>query len=977
LNTRTLKQTHGSDRSSRRITVNTDPDPDANRGLVHQSLGDDPKTLEAVLETTGVGVVLSGPDSTVEYIDERVERFFGLSRDVAIGSKRDRFLDSVVADRLVCRNEFPAPESDGDRTTVRVSGGVDRMGRWVRHDSVPLREGQLAGGQLDLFVEASAANSRERFERYEAVAGNEDDTVLVVDDGRSIEYANEGTQGTQAFAPSTVEGCSVLDVVEDVLADGADIQEFETALAATVDAEDQQHHSAELQLALPSGQRTHSFECSTLPTDDGPKVVVTVRNVETERRPGRELEESRNRYRTLIENFPNGTVTLVDEELRYAIVGGTPMEEAEATVAELEGNKLADVLPPELADALIPRYADALDGKESCFTKTIRDREFCIRVVPVRNDEGRVFAAMGVSRDVTERNRQERELEKRRRLMKELHRATRESNTPTAVAEIPENAVRFLETAFNFEYVSVKRYDDEEGVLRAAARSSAAGNAAGLGVISPQDDPIWEVYRAGESRVLEGPVDRWGDVAESPVNQTLVVPIGNFGVVVAVRTGSDEFDDVDVDLTEVVAANAKSAFERIHSDRMRGEVNHELTTQRERVEELSSIIDTIQTVRQRLASSETREALESGVCETLVRTKHVDLAWVGRPRGDDTDIAPVEWAGDGDGYLESVGSDATDELIPAQRAANDRELYSVPDVSARVIESPWAKEALSCGFRSVTSIPLVYEDVLYGVLTVFSRTQDAFGQTYEYLLEDIASLLMNYSRVLEHRHSGSHQVYTELEFEVADATYPLHQLGTETDATLRYETTIEDTDAEVRCLVTVEEGSLERVLERAAAVTSIVDAEQFGGDETDRVFLIVKKPFLASEVEKHGGRLVESVSDGTVTELRITLPRTVSNRPLLDSIATRYGAADLVAQRTTTASVLADPSRSVDRLTDRQYEVLNAAYHGGYYETPREVTGEELAESFGISNPAIYSHLQAAHRKLLEDALGADSNVRE
>jgi predicted DNA binding protein len=44
---------------------------------------------------------------------------------------------------------------------------------------------------------------------------------------------------------------------------------------------------------------------------------------------------------------------------------------------------------------------------------------------------------------------------------------------------------------------------------------------------------------------------------------------------------------------------------------------------------------------------------------------------------------------------------------------------------------------------------------------------------------------------------------------------------------------------------------------------------------------------------------------------------------------------------------------------------LNAAYHGGYYETPRSVTGEDLADTFDISGPAVSKHLQAAHRKVL------------
>jgi predicted DNA binding protein len=40
------------------------------------------------------------------------------------------------------------------------------------------------------------------------------------------------------------------------------------------------------------------------------------------------------------------------------------------------------------------------------------------------------------------------------------------------------------------------------------------------------------------------------------------------------------------------------------------------------------------------------------------------------------------------------------------------------------------------------------------------------------------------------------------------------------------------------------------------------------------------------------------------------------------------------------------------------------------------VTGEDLAESFDISSPAVYNHLQAAHRTLLETVFGPADSFR-
>ncbi|MFA9502678.1 bacterio-opsin activator domain-containing protein [Natrinema sp. H-ect1] len=53
------------------------------------------------------------------------------------------------------------------------------------------------------------------------------------------------------------------------------------------------------------------------------------------------------------------------------------------------------------------------------------------------------------------------------------------------------------------------------------------------------------------------------------------------------------------------------------------------------------------------------------------------------------------------------------------------------------------------------------------------------------------------------------------------------------------------------------------------------------------------------------------------------------------------------------------------RLTDRQREVLEAAFEAGYYDWPRECSGEDVAAELGIASPTFSQHIHAAERKLL------------
>ncbi|WP_256392460.1 helix-turn-helix domain-containing protein [Natronoarchaeum rubrum] len=54
-----------------------------------------------------------------------------------------------------------------------------------------------------------------------------------------------------------------------------------------------------------------------------------------------------------------------------------------------------------------------------------------------------------------------------------------------------------------------------------------------------------------------------------------------------------------------------------------------------------------------------------------------------------------------------------------------------------------------------------------------------------------------------------------------------------------------------------------------------------------------------------------------------------------------------------------------DRLTARQEEVLAAAHESGYYDWPREITAEELADRQGISTSTLLKHLRAVERKFI------------
>ena len=56
-------------------------------------------------------------------------------------------------------------------------------------------------------------------------------------------------------------------------------------------------------------------------------------------------------------------------------------------------------------------------------------------------------------------------------------------------------------------------------------------------------------------------------------------------------------------------------------------------------------------------------------------------------------------------------------------------------------------------------------------------------------------------------------------------------------------------------------------------------------------------------------------------------------------------------------------------LTTRQREVVTEALARGYYDWPREITNQDLAEELGISRATLHEHLRKAEQTLLSAAL--------
>ena len=135
-----------------------------------------------------------------------------------------------------------------------------------------------------------------------------------------------------------------------------------------------------------------------------PLLVLAV--IMRERRQAQEeLEQSEERYRAVVSNFPNGAVLLFDAELRHLFADGQGMR-SDGTLGRVwVGSTVWDAFPAAVAAHLAPRYQTTLAGIPATFDVVANERTYYVQTAPIRQKQR--TEGMVVLQDVTEQRRAE------------------------------------------------------------------------------------------------------------------------------------------------------------------------------------------------------------------------------------------------------------------------------------------------------------------------------------------------------------------------------------------------------------------------------------------------------------------------------------------------------------------------------------------------------------------------------------------
>ncbi|ARS91686.1 hypothetical protein B1756_04975 [Natrarchaeobaculum aegyptiacum] len=606
--------------------------------------------------------------------------------------------------------------------------------------------------------------------------------------------------------------------------------------------------------------------------------------------------------------------------------------------------------------------------------------------VPVFED-GELVKIHGALKDVTERKERELALES-------LHETARGLLGTESVEEVARLAVETADDVLDVDGVALYRLDDDRNQLVPVdctdrfVESTTGESAMSLG----NGDAIpWRAFVTGTQQVLGDPdaIDR-SSFLEPAVESAVAVPIGRHGVFV-VTAESGAIDEDARQLIETLVATTEAALDRLESEAALRERDDELESQNERLRRQVSVTETIRRINGSLVGVSSRDEIERTVPERLVEDDDIAFAWIGAADPSGTSLETLSWAGGGEEYLDAVSFDLEEAVEPACLATRRGEATIVENVIDGLRQDAWRRRALEAGFQSVVAVPLALEEYSYGVLAVYGTEPNTFTTLERAVFAELGETIANAITATRTREALHAETLLELTVSIDDSSDVLSQLATQSGAGVSFEglgtQSGPGSGSESRVFFQttgVEPDAIEETLEglvsvsghRLLACTRNGDEDGNGSDGEGpircRFEALVTGDVLAPRLVRHGASPRSIEADGTETLVTAELPAGTDVREFVQLLTDHYGETSLERRQYVDRS--SHTRRELvtslfDSLTDRQLEVLRTAYYAGYFEWPRESTGEDVAEMLSVSQPTINRHLRIAQQRLFEQLL--------
>ncbi len=363
-----------------------------------------------------------------------------------------------------------------------------------------------------------------------------------------------------------------------------------------------------------------------------------------------------------------------------------------------------------------------------------------------------------------------------------------------------------------------------------------------------------------------------------------------------------------------------------------------------------------------LTTADDRETLLADVRAAIDTTDLYTGGWIARTTHDRGD--PVGIVTDGDDPMPQGTELQLNTGGPIAEAFQTGSVVMTQSPTDSELIDPAAYDA-----TTLIAIPLTYRSRVYGVLGVYADHPGVELIDREAaVLEALGSAVGVGLAMLRTRRALRSDAVIALEFGIHDESLILAQVARALDSDITYQRYDTDFNDHQRLHVSVDDPPSDlrsqlQDLDEIASISTIIDRE----NDAIASFVVDAAPLIET-VTAAGLVLQEATATPTGVTIEVTAPADTDVRQIIELFEQQFTEVEFRSQRDTHTAERA-PGEFVaavrQTLTDRQSAALETAYESGYFEWPRPVEGDELAESMGITRQTFHQHLRTAERKLL------------
>lgn len=473
------------------------------------------------------------------------------------------------------------------------------------------------------------------------------------------------------------------------------------------------------------------------------------------------------------------------------------------------------------------------------------------------------------------------------------------------------------------------------------------------------DNPDWDIWdEAGD------PIPR----EEHPVTQVLATgePVQGFTHGITLPDGSERWlssnvapvDAADDSVEQIVVALEDiTAFKR-----------------------LEGLVDTFQAVEEVLNSAPEREETEQTICELLTETRAYQYARISEhtPGTASTDRSLQGHSrnvSSGESVQFPIHSPA--EREPARAAVETGEIQVLTRDQSDSPFAQWRADTLDQGFQGGAVVPLAHRNRVYGLLVLYTERPAAFPEREQMMLATLGDRIGQVLHTLETERVLHADDVAELTFQSTDPESFFVSASGKLGCTIDIKDTIPTSDATLVYYASVRGASpaaLREVSEDAGSHVELRQIRERADPPGGEVEVELRGHALAEPLVEMGAVVTAATVNHGRAEIVCEVPLGHDITSLVRRLTDSFPETRLVAKReydrSATSSgesacqVLGETFR--EDLTDRQQQVLRAAMHSGYFESPRASTATEIADTLSLTQSTFAYHLRNAQQTLFE-----------